>query len=138
MRDLMMEMYEKFVNDPVISKHIKQNDIKFYTYPNAKDIKNALIVIDEIISPTTNNFADNNPLTYEYVFQIDIFIKQNSNNVNGSLVSRELILRISKIMWQTFDFAEFNSMKPEFIEDFNLYRQSKQFKGRKYIKEMEQ
>lgn len=138
MRDLMMEMYEKFVNDPVISKYIKQNDIKFYTYPNAKDIKNALIVIDEIISPTTNNFADNNPLTYEYVFQIDIFIKQNSNNVNGSLVSRELILRISKIMWQTFDFAEFNSMKPEFIEDFNLYRQSKQFKGRKYIKEMEQ
>jgi hypothetical protein len=138
MRDLMMEMYEKFVNDPVISKHIKQNDIKFYTYPNAKDIKNALIVVDEIVSPTTNNFADNNPLTYEYVFQIDIFIKQNSNNVNGSLVSRELILRISKIMWQTFDFAEFNSMKPEFIEDFNLYRQSKQFKGRKYIKEMEQ
>jgi hypothetical protein len=138
MRDLMMEMYEKFVNDPVISKHIKQNDIKFYTYPNAKDIKNALIVIDEIISPTTNNFADNNPLTYEYVFQIDIFIKQNNNNVNGSLVSRELILRASKIMWQTFDFAEFNSMKPEFIEDFNLYRQSKQFKGRKYIKEMEQ
>jgi len=138
MRDLMLEMYEAFSNDPVISKYLKQGDIKFFDYPNANDIKNNVMVIDEVISPSFQGYADNQPLTYEYVFQVDIFSKQNSNNVNASLVAREVILRVSRIMWQQFEFAEFNSMQPEFIKDYNLYRQSKQFRGRKYINEMEQ
>ncbi|WP_305808930.1 hypothetical protein, partial [Staphylococcus epidermidis] len=105
----MLEMYEAFSNDPVISKHLKQDSIKFFDYPNANDIKNNVMVIDEVISPSFQGYADNQPLTYEYVFQVDIFSKQNSNNVNASLVAREVILRVSRIMWQQFEFAEFNS-----------------------------
>lgn len=135
MQDMMMELYTAFLDDPVISKHIKANDVKFFDYPNANDIKNNVIVIDEIISPSMQNFADDNPLTYEYIFQVDVFVKQNSNNVNGSLLSRELILRISKIMWQQFGFGEFDSFNPEYLKDFSLYRTSKQYRGRKYINE---
>lgn len=138
MRDLMMEMYEAFLADPVISKHLSKSSIKFYDYPNANEIKNNVIVIDEVISPNFKGYADNDPLAYEYVFQVDVFVKQNSNNVNGSLLCRELILRVQKVMWQVFEFSEFNSMKPEHIKDYNLYRTSKQFRGRKYINEMEQ
>ncbi|EGQ3068539.1 hypothetical protein I0P04_001892 [Staphylococcus pseudintermedius] len=138
MKDLLTEIYEALSNDEVISKHLKQNNIKFFDYPNANNVKSNVIVIDEIISPSLKTYADNNPLFYEYVIQIDVFSKQNSNDVNASLIAREVILRVSKIMWQQFKFAEFNTMQPEFIKDYNLYRQSKQFKGRKYIKEMEQ
>ncbi|MDK3656264.1 hypothetical protein O0A22_11660 [Staphylococcus pseudintermedius] len=138
MRDLLTEVYEALSNDAVISKYLKQSDIKFFDYPNANNIKSNVIVVDEIISPSFKVYADNNPLTYEYVIQIDVFSKQNSNDVNASLVSREVILRVSKIMWQQFRFAEFNTMRPEFIKNYNLYRQSKQFRGQKYIDEMEQ
>lgn len=135
MQDIMMELYEAFLNDPVISKHVKSNSIKFFDYPNANDIKNNIIVIDEIISPSIKDFADDNPLTYEYIFQVDVFVKQNSNNVNGSLLSRELILRITKVFWEKFGFGEFDTFSPEYLKDFNLYRTSKQFRGRKYINE---
>lgn len=135
MQDIMMDLYNAFLEDPIVSKHVKANSIKFFDYPNANDIKNIVVVIDEVISPTMNNFADDNPLTYEYIFQVDVFVKQNSNNVNGSLLSRELILRITTIMWQQFGFGEFQSFNPEYLKDFNLYRTSKQFRGRKYINE---
>lgn len=134
----MMELYEAFQNDPVISKHVKANDIKFIDYPNAKDITGNIIVIDEVISPSIKDFADDDPLTYEYIFQVDVFVKQNSNNVNGSLLSRELILRVTTIFWKQFGFGEFDSFNPEYLKEFNLYRTSKQFRGRKYIEEMEQ
>lgn len=134
----MLEMYEAFSNDPVISKYLKQDSIKFFDYLSVNDIKNNVMVIDEVISPSFQGYADNQPLAYEYVFQVDVFVKQNSNNVNGSLLCRELILRVQKVMWQVFEFSEFNSMKPEHIKDYNLYRTSKQFRGRKYINEMEQ
>lgn len=135
MADLMMEMYETFLDDPVISKHVKAGNIKFFDYPNAKDISGNIIVIDEIVSPTMNDFADDQPLTYEYIFQVDVFVKQNNNNVNGSLLSRELILRVSKVMWEHFGFGEFDSFSPEYLKDFSLYRTSKQYRGRKYINE---
>ncbi|WP_323702018.1 hypothetical protein P3T86_09735 [Staphylococcus nepalensis] len=137
MQDIMMYLYDTFLDDQLISKHVKADSIKFYSYPNANDIQNTVIVIDELISPKMSDFADDDPLTYEYIFQVDIFVKQNKNNVNGSLLSRELILRVARIMWD-LGFGEFQSFNPTYEENFNLYRQSKQFRGRKYIKEMEQ
>lgn len=129
----MMDLYTTFLNDPVISQYITEDSIKFYEYPNANEITNSVIVIDEVISPEIKDFADDNPLSYEYIFQIDIFVKQANNNINGSLVSSELILRVQKIMWEVFGFSVFSSFAPDFNTDHKLYRQSKQFRGRKYI-----
>ncbi|WP_440868138.1 hypothetical protein [Staphylococcus shinii] len=133
MSNLMMDIYNSFLNDSVISQYITENSIKFYEYPNANEITNSVIVIDEVISPEIKDFADDNPLSYEYIFQIDIFVKQANNNVNGSLVSSELILEIQRIMWEEYGFRVFQSFAPEYDSSFKLYRQSKQFRGRKYI-----
>ncbi|GEQ07013.1 hypothetical protein EKQ61_01920 [Staphylococcus gallinarum] len=135
MTDILIKIQDALMNDELISKHFERRNIKFFVYPNANDIISNVIVIDEIFSPSRSDFADNNPLTYDYLFQIDVFVKQKNNNVNGSLLSRELILRVSKIMWQELGFGEFNSFKPEYNQDFNLYQASKQFRGKKYIDE---
>ena len=50
MRDLMMEFYNAFKNDSVISKHV--SSIRFSDYPNANDITNPVIVIDDLSTPS--------------------------------------------------------------------------------------
>lgn len=133
MRDLFLEIHNALLDDPIVSQHFKNGDIEFFIHRNANDISDNVIVIDEVFSPTASDFADDNPLTYDYLLQIDLFIKQKNNQVNGSLLCRELILRVSKIMWEQFGFGEFNSFKPDYYPDFNLYQASKQFRGKKYI-----
>ncbi|WP_440863886.1 hypothetical protein [Staphylococcus shinii] len=135
MRDLMMEMYEAFKADKELSEHVK--DIRFFTYPNANDVKAPVIVIDDLTTPIPGDFADDDYLTYQYLYQIDLFVKQNSN-VNGRLLSNRLIYRIQRIMYEQFRFTVNSSGKPEYISDFNLYRSTLSFTGKIYIEEQEQ
>lgn len=135
MRDLMMEMYEAFKADKELSEHVKE--IRFFTYPNANDVKAPVIVIDDLTTPIPKDFADDDYLTYQYLYQIDLFVKQN-NNVNGRLLSNRLIYRIQRIMYEQFRFTVNSSGKPEYISDFNLYRSTLSFTGKIYIEEQEQ
>ena len=135
MRDLMMEMYEAFKADKELSEHV--TDIRFFTYPNANDVKAPVIVIDDLTTPIPKDFADDDYLTYQYLYQIDLFVKQNSN-VNGRLLSNRLIYRIQRIMYEQFRFTVNSSGKPEYISDFNLYRSTLSFTGKIYREEQEQ
>lgn len=135
MRDLMMEMYEAFKADKELSEHVK--DIRFFTYPNANDVTKPVIVIDDLTTPIPGDFADDDNLTYQYLYQIDLFVKQNSN-VNGRLLSNRLILRIQRIMYEQFRFTVNSSGKPEYLKEFNLYRSTLSFTGKIYREEMEQ
>jgi hypothetical protein len=135
MADLMMGMYEAFKNDPELSQHVKI--IKFFDYPNANDIKDPIIVIDDLTTPIPQDFADNDYLSHQFIFQVDLFVKQNTG-INGRLLSSRLILRVQRIMWEVFGFSVNMSGKPEYLKDFNLYHQTITFTGKKYINEMEQ
>ncbi|OIJ29048.1 hypothetical protein [Staphylococcus sp. LCT-H4] len=135
MRDLMMEMYEAFKADKELSEHVK--DIRFFDYPNANAVKEPVIVIDDLTTPIPGDFADDDNLTYQYLYQIDLFVKQNSN-VNGRLLSNRLIYRIQRIMYEQFRFTVNSSGKPEYLKEFNLYRSTLSFTGKIYREEMEQ
>lgn len=136
MNDLMMDFYNAFIKDEELSRYIDSNSIKFFEYPNANSIKNVIIVIDELTAPIPRDYADNNNLTYEFAYQIDVFVKNDSNK-SGRLLSNRLILRVQKILWEVFGFGEFDSSKPEYMSDFSLFRQTKKFKGKQYKREME-
>lgn len=135
MTDLMMEMYTAFTNDSEISEHVKS--IRFFDYPNANDVVNPIIVIDDLTTPIPTDYADNDYLSQINIYQIDLFIKQN-NTTNGRLLSNSLILRIQRIMWEQFGFHVSMSGKPEYIKDFNLFRTTISFTGKNYNREMEQ
>lgn len=135
MRDLMMEMYTAFKADEELSQYVK--DIRFFEYPNANAVSNPTIVIDDLTTPIPKDFADDDNLTYQYIYQIDLFVKQNSN-VNGRLLSNRLIYRIQRIMYEKFRFTVNSSGKPEYIQDFKLYRSTLSFTGKIYKEEQEQ
>lgn len=133
MRDLMTEFYNAFKNDSVVSEHV--SSIRFSNYPNANDITNPVIVIDDLSTPIPGDYADDDNLTYQYIYQIDLFVKQSS--VNGRLLSNRLILRIQRIMWEQFDFKVNMSGKPDYNKEFNMFTSTVTFTGKKYRDEME-
>lgn len=135
MIDLMMEIYRAFREDEELSPHIES--ISFFDYPNANEITRPIIVIDDLTTPIPTDFADDDYLSHTYIYQIDLFIKQN-NNENGRLLSSRLILRIQKIMWEQLGFHVSMSGKPDYLKDFNLFRTTISFSGKKYNREMEQ
>ena len=133
MDDIIMKIYEALINNEEIMKLVSKNNIKFFDYPNAQEIKDIVIVIDPLDTPKPDDFADNDNLTYEYLYQIDVFVKQNQG-VNGRVLSDRLVFLIQRIMWEVLGFGETSSIKPEYIKEFNIYRQAKRFEGKQYFK----
>ncbi|WP_049391990.1 hypothetical protein [Staphylococcus epidermidis] len=133
MDDIIMKIYEALINNEEIMKLVSKNNIKFFDYPNAQEIKDIVIVIDPLDTPKPDDFADNDNLTYEYLYQIDVFVKQNKG-INGRVLSDRLVFLIQRMMWEVLGFGETSSIKPEYIKEFNIYRQAKRFEGKQYFK----
>lgn len=128
-----MKIYEAIIDNKEIMNHVQKNNIKFFDYPNAQEIKDVVIVIDPLDTPTPTDFGDNDNLTYEYFYQIDVFVKQKQG-VNGRVLSDRLVFLIQRMMWEVLGFGETSSIKPEYIKEFSIYRQAKRFEGKKYFK----
>ncbi|ASN72634.1 hypothetical protein 3S3_1 [uncultured Caudovirales phage] len=128
-----MKIYEAIIDNKEIMNHVQKNNIKFFDYPNAQEIKDVVIVIDPLDTPTPTDFGDNDNLTYEYFYQIDVFVKQKQG-VNGRVLSDRLVFLIQRMMWEVLGFGETSSIKPEYIKEFSIYRQAKRFEGKQYFK----
>lgn len=128
-----MKIYEAIIDNKEIMNHVQKNNIKFFDYPNAQEIKDVVIVIDPLDTPTPTDFGDNDNLTYEYFYQIDVFVKQKQG-VNGRVLSDRLVFLIQRMMWEVIGFGETSSIKPEYIKEFSIYRQAKRFEGKQYFK----
>ncbi|WP_145466026.1 hypothetical protein [Staphylococcus epidermidis] len=133
MDDITMKIYEAIIDNKEIMNHVQKNNIKFFDYPNAQEIKDVVIVIDPLDTPTPTDFGDNDNLTYEYFYQIDVFVKQKQG-VNGRVLSDRLVFLIQRMMWEVLGFGETSSIKPEYIKEFSIYRQTKSFEGKQYFK----
>lgn len=134
MEDVTQKIYQAITANKEIMPYVNHEDIKFFDYPNANEIDGNVIVIDPLDTPTPTDFGDDDNLTYEYFYQVDVFVK-NKPNMNGRVVSDKLIFLIQRIMWEQLGFGETSSVKPEYIKEFNLYHQAKRFEGKQYYKE---
>ena len=134
MEDVTQKIYQAIIANKEIMSYVNHEDIKFFDYPNANEIDGNVIVIDPLDTPTPTDFGDDDNLTYEYFYQVDVFVK-NKPNMNGRVVSDKLIFLIQRIMWEQLGFGETSSVKPEYIKEFNLYHQAKRLEGKQYYKE---
>ena len=132
--DITQRIYQAIIANEEVMSYVNHEDISFFDYPNADEIDGNVIVIDPLDTPTPTDFGDDDNLTYEYFYQIDVFVK-NKPNMNGRVVSDKLIFLIQRIMWEQLGFGETSSVKPEYIKEFNLYHQAKRFEGKQYYKE---
>lgn len=134
MEDITTKIYQALLSNEELMSYVNHENIRFYDYPNANEVDDAMIVIDPLDTPAPSDFGDNDNLTYEYFYQVDVFVKQK-NNMSGRVLSDKLIFIIQRIMWEQLGFGETSSVKPEFLKEFNLYHQAKRFEGKQYYKE---
>lgn len=132
MEDITMKIYEAITGNSEIMQYVDKNNIKFFDYPNANEITDTVIVIDPLDTPTPSDYADNDNLTFEYFYQVDVFVKQKPG-INGRVLSDKLVFLLQRMMWEVLGFGETSSMKPEYIKEFNIYRQAKRFEGKQYF-----
>lgn len=137
MRDMTTEIYDILLADTEIMKHVDKKDIKIMDYPNAQEILNTAIIIDPLISPNPSDYGDNENLTYEFLYQIDVFVKQNKG-VSGRLLSERLILRVQQVLRSNGLLDTGTGVKPDWDKENRLHRQTKRFEGKIYKEEMEQ
>ena len=116
---MMWDIYYALIDDDYI-KEKAGNNIKFYEYPEAKDIKETHIVIDPVAPPRPVKTADNERIVYEYFYQIDVWSKNMTER-------DEIMNRISQIL-KRIGFGE-NGGIDEYDADFAIFRQAKRFIG---------
>ncbi|MED1603649.1 hypothetical protein [Alkalihalophilus marmarensis] len=119
------EIEKNLREDPYISQHV-HNSIKFYEYPPTDKMEGIYIVIDPLDVPIPSEFADNQPLTNDYLYQVEVWSK------NGEL--NELVAkRVSKVM-QEIGFAQ-GSGVDEYDKSLEVFRDARQYRGKFYDQE---
>ena len=132
MDDITMKIYQAIIDNKEIMEHVPKNNIKFFDYPNAQEIKDVVIVIDPLGQDTPTNFGDDFPIIFEDLYQIDVFVKQRTN-INARLIAKDITFEIAKTLRMINIYDTGGSIKPEYIKDFNIYRQTKRFEAKQSI-----
>ncbi len=121
------KIYEALIADTLINDLVGRR-IKYYEYPEAKDVKETHIIIDPISPPDPGDFADDTWLTDDYFYQIDVWSKD--------MDERDIISsKIRKIMLKQFNFKQLSGGVDEWDKEYDIFRDARRYRGKSYRKD---
>lgn len=120
------QFYEAFKADTIIQEKVGDR-IKFYEYPDTEDLKQGpIIVIDPLDPPLPSDFADNQWLTEDYLYQIEVWSRDRTDR---NLIAK----RIQNILWEQFNFGNYGGGVDEWDRDLEVYRDARRYRGKHYV-----
>lgn len=120
---MIWDIYNSLIKNEDINELVEDR-IKFYEYPEVKDMKETHIIIDPLDVPKPSDFADNKWLSEEYLLQIDVWSKDMNE--------RDLIAdKIRLIMWEKLNFKQRDGID-EWDKEFDIFRDARRYRGKKY------
>jgi hypothetical protein len=122
---MIYKVYEVLKTSNLIREKVG-NRIKFYEYPPTDKVQGVYIVIDPIDTPRPGDYADNQWLTDEYFYQIDVWSK---NLQDTQAVAKE----VRQIMWTEIGFAQDSTGPDEFDKETGIYRDARRYRGKEYV-----
>lgn len=123
---MIWKIHDTLIADDVISDLVG-NRIKFYEYPEAKNVKETHIIIDPIDVPKPDDYADDKWLTDDYLFQIDVWSRD--------IEEKELIASlIRNIMW-SINFRQLTGGVDEYDNEYDVFRDARRYRGKAYRKD---
>lgn len=128
MRDILMDIYNVIKDDSLISKHVDKNRIRFNEYPDIKTINAPWIIIDEIDDALPREYADDDNMALSYLVQIDVYTKVK-NGVNARKLLDELSYKIARLLKEQLQMTNTSNAKPEYDDEFKLYRSARRYEG---------
>ncbi len=119
------------LKENVVINDLVGNRIKFYKYPEPKDMKETHIIIAPLDPPKPGDYADDQWLTDDYLLQIDVWSKD--------MEEKDLIAKtIRKVLWDKLNVRQFGGNGvDEWDEDYDIYRDARQYRGKKYRKDFD-
>ncbi|WP_350300598.1 hypothetical protein [Peribacillus frigoritolerans] len=126
--DVLGMVYNQLIADPFIMEKAAGR-IKFYDFPETSSVTMAPnIIIDPLDVPLPKDFADDTWLTYDCLYQIEVWSKNRT-------ATRELSEQISKVMWE-FGFHQRPGVD-EWDEDTGIYRDARRYRGKLYREDLD-
>lgn len=122
---MIYKVYEALKTSNLIQAKV-ENRIKFYDYPSTDKMQGVYIVIDPLEPPRPGDYADNQWLTEEYLFQIDVWSK---NMDDTKAVAKE----VQKVMWQKLGFGLDSPGPDDYDKDTGIYRDARRYVGKEYV-----
>ncbi|WP_336866390.1 tail completion protein gp17 [Peribacillus frigoritolerans] len=120
--DVLGMIYDALMADPSI-KETANGRIKFYEFPETGEVTAPFIIIDPLDVPLPQGFADDTWLTYDYLFQIDVWSKKRTT-------TRELSGKIRHVMWK-LGFSQ-GSGVDEWDKGTGIFRDARRYRGKLY------
>lgn len=118
--DILKMVYDVLIADSFI-KEQADGRIKYYEYPESGDVTAPYIIIVPLDVPKPSDFADNTWLTYDALYQIEVWTKNRT-------VTRELAEHIQKVMWEK-GFGQKGGLD-EYEE--KIFRDARRYRGKLY------
>ncbi|MED3650609.1 hypothetical protein [Heyndrickxia sporothermodurans] len=124
--DILTMIYNALIADPYI-KEQAYGRIKYYEYPETGDVKAPFIIIDPIDAPNPSDFADNTWLTYDCLFQIEVWSPNR-------IVTNSIADKVRDVMWKEFGLKQ-KSGPQEF--DKGVFRDARRYEGKIYREDVD-
>ncbi|MFD9626975.1 DUF3168 domain-containing protein [Peribacillus muralis] len=120
--DVLGMIYAALMADTSIKETVDER-IKFYEFPETGEVTAPFIIIDPLDVPLPKDFADNTWLTYECLFQIDVWSKKRTT-------TSELSGQICDAMWNAGFFQGLGV--DEWDKSTGIFRDARRYRGKLY------
>ncbi|MGG3383079.1 DUF3168 domain-containing protein [Heyndrickxia faecalis] len=117
--DFLSMIYNALMDDEYISS-TTGGRIKYYEFPETGDVTAPYIIIDPLDVPLPKNFADNTWLTWDCLYQVEVWSKSRAT-------TRDLSERVSKVLWRS-GFSQ-GSGVDEWDKDTGIFRNARRYSG---------
>lgn len=120
-------IYNALIASETIAEEAKGR-IKYYEYPETGDVSGAYIIIDPLDAPLSADYADNTWLTWDCMYQIDVWTKDRK-------LTDSLMQEVHKALWN-IGFHQSGGGADEWDKDTEIFRQAKRFRGKFYRRQL--
>ncbi|OVE34791.1 hypothetical protein CCZ20_24380 [Priestia aryabhattai] len=122
---MIYDVYNALKTSSLINEKVGTR-IKFYEYPPTDNMQGVYIVIDPVGSPIPKDYADNQWLTYEYLFQIEVW--------SLSLEDTKIIANeIPKVLRKELGMSQDSVGPDEWDKETNIYRDARRYVGKQDV-----
>ncbi|MFF2287294.1 hypothetical protein [Peribacillus butanolivorans] len=120
--DVLGMIYNALIADLYI-KEKASGRIKYYEFPGTGVVTAPYIIIDPIDVPLPKEFADDTWLTYDCLFQIEVWSKNR-------MATNELSRYIRNVLWK-LGFHQGTGVD-EWDKDTGIFRDARRYRGKLY------
>ncbi|WP_299090345.1 DUF3168 domain-containing protein [uncultured Metabacillus sp.] len=124
---MIYKIYEALIADTLIQEKVGSR-IKFYEYPATGDVTGPYIIIDPLGPPIPGDYADNEPLTDEYLYQVEVWSKSLSDT---GIIAKQ----IRKVLRKNLGIPQYGTGVDEWDQETAIYRDARRYRGKEYVED---